>query len=373
MAKFICPICLAEYDKRDIEYNCTACDYKSKRGLFERLPVKCKNPKGCKGTGYATQCVCPKCGQDIPSEALETENLTFSIVGVAASGKTNYITTMVAELMDVPRISVISETPETKSVYEHNRNLIYERHRKLEGTEASGNTQTLSPQIWCIKNMNKRHGDTVPTYTFTIYDGAGEDYEKRLNPSDMACKSIVASKAIILLLDPLILPNIKKPGVIDPDVMRSSLVGQGQGTTESDETKIVQDLARYIKTIRGVRTDKVLDIPVAVVLSKFDTIMSHPSFSRDALVKQPSMVMQDGRVNLDEINQVDEEIRDWLYAIDEGNFIDALDANFKNYKLFGVSSFGGAPSISGSLPSIIKPHRVLDPLLWLFKKFKFVD
>ena len=366
MAKFVCPICLSEYSKSEIKYVCPVCKQESTKGLFEREPVKCKTA-GC--NGHATLRTCPKCGEVLPRESIETDNLTFSIVGVAASGKTNYITTMMHELRDVPGISVMPENEETRRSYDQNCSLVYEKHVKLQGTHAGSNT----PQIWCIKNIKKRHGNTVPTYTFTVYDGAGEDYESRLNHTDTACRYIEVSKAVILILDPLILSSIRKPGVIDPDVMQSSIVGTGHASQEKDASKIVGDLASYIKQARGISVAKRLNLPVAVVLSKFDTIMNHPAFARNALVKQESMSMRDGRVNINEINQVDQEIRDWLYAVDEGMFIDALEANFSNFKLFGASSFGGAPSITGKLPSIIKPHRVLDPLLWLFKLNGFVD
>ena len=366
MAKFVCPICLSEYNKSEIKYVCPVCKQESTKGFLEREPVKCKTD-GC--NGHATMRVCPKCGEELPREAIETENLTFSIVGVAASGKSNYITTMLHDLKDFPGISVSPENAETRRIYETNSDLIYEKHVKLPGTPAGFRT----PQLWCIRNNMKRRGNTVPTYTFTVYDGAGEDYESKLNHSGTECRYIEVSKAIILILDPLILKSIQKPGVIDPDVMMNSLVGAGKQTHEKDASKIVDDLASYIKSARGISVNKRLEMPVAVVLSKFDAIENHPAFARDALVKQSSMSMRNGHVNLDEINQVDQEIRDWLCAIGESSFVSTLESNFGNFKMFGASSFGAPPDFTGRIPSRIESHRVLDPLLWLFKMSKFID
>ena len=148
MAKFVCPICLSEYSKSEIKYVCPVCKQESTKGLFEREPVKCKTA-GC--NGHATLRTCPKCGEVLPRESIETDNLTFSIVGVAASGKTNYITTMMHELRDVPGISVMPENEETRRSYDQNCSLVYEKHVKLQGTHAGSNT----PQIWCIKNIKK--------------------------------------------------------------------------------------------------------------------------------------------------------------------------------------------------------------------------
>ena len=40
---------------------------------------------------------------------------------------------------------------------------------------------------------------------------------------------------------------------------------------------------------------------------------------------------------------------------------------------FGVSSYGEPPETQGSVNENIKPHRILDPVLWLFKEEKFID
>ena len=69
----------------------------------------------------------------------------------------------------------------------------------------------------------------------------------------------------------------------------------------------------------------------------------------------------------------DSEIRNWLEQIGESAFIDALDSHFKEYYFFGVSSYGAPPKNAHTLPDEIKPHRVLDPILWLFKWAKFID
>ena len=61
---------------------------------------------------------------------------------------------------------------------------------------------------------------------------------------------------------------------------------------------------------------------------------------------------------------VDLEIRDWLARQGETAFLDAIDANFKNVRVFGVSSFGNPPDQQKRLGKV-RPHRVLDPIMWL--------
>lgn len=366
MAKFTCPFCIREYDKSKVLYVCPDCGETTTPGRFEREPIKCKG-SGC--GGLATIRKCPSCGQAIPKMALETPNLPFSIVGVSNSGKTNYITVMLHELGKSSglRLALGHQTKETLDHQNENYHRIYEEHTRPESTQSGENM----PQIWFIKNLQKKRGSEVPTYTFTIFDGAGEDHENNLDPSSTVCRYINASKAIILAIDPLVLSKIRRGGMVDHDVMVNSLGGY-EGETKNAED-VINSVASYIKAARGIKATKVLDIPVAVVLTKFDTILNHKAFGPQALIRNKSLTVRNGRVDTTEISQVDEEIRNWLYEIGEGAFIDALDSHFKEYYFFGVSSYGNPPKNAYTLSDEIAPHRVLDPILWLFKKAKFID
>ena len=366
MAKFTCPFCIREYDKSKVLYVCPDCGVPTTPSIFEREPIKCKT-SGC--GGLATIRKCPSCGQVIPKMALETPNLPFSIVGVSNSGKTNYITVMLHELGKSSglRLALGHQTKETLDHQNENYHRIYEEHTRPESTQSGENM----PQIWYIKNLQKKRGSEVPTYTFTIFDGAGEDHENNLDPSSTVCRYINASKAIILAIDPLVLSKIRRGGVVDHDVMVNSLGGY-EGETKNAED-VINSVASYIKAARGIKATKVLDIPVAVVLTKFDTILNHKAFGPQALIRNKSLTVRNGRVDTTEISQVDEEIRNWLYEIGEGAFIDALDSHFKEYYFFGVSSYGNPPKNAYTLSDEIAPHRVLDPILWLFKKAKFID
>jgi hypothetical protein len=365
MAKFVCPFCIREYKLKEVLYVCPdPCGQKATPSFFEKEPIKCKR-SGC--GGLATQRKCPYCGEEIPKMALETPNLPFSIVGVSNSGKTNFITVMLQELSKTSglKLALGSQNKYTRDHQNDNYRRIYEQHSPPEQTAGGART----PQIWYIKNLLKKFGNNVPTYTFTIFDGAGEDHENNMDMSSVVCRYINASKAIIITLDPLTLLSIRKD--VNPTIMRNSLAGN---TGEiKNAVDIVNSLASYIKAARGINNKKILTIPVAVVLTKFDTILSHKSFGSNALIKNESLNIQNGKVNINEIQQVDQEIRNWLNEIGESSFIDALESNFKEFYFFGVSSYGEPPKNANTLSDHIRPHRVLDPILWLFKKAKFID
>lgn len=363
--QFTCPYCMQKYQRREIEYKCPDCETVIRgEGLHKGL-LKCTNV-GC--SGYATIARCPKCQATLPQTVLETQNLPFSIVGVTSAGKTNYITVMLDELgrfHDIP-LSLSPADQTTRQLQDDNRDMIYTKHIPVESTHAGG---SVTPQIWTIKNLARRTSTTVPAYSFTIFDGAGEDYETKLDPSRPECRNIKESKAIILTLDPLILRKVRE--IVSEDVMKLSLGGNiGQ---EKNSVNIVNDIASYIRNARGVSLNKLLDVPVAIVLTKFDVILNSASFPQWATSRNPSLLINElKRVNEGEFLAIDREIRDWLTTIGEASFVAALEANFKDFCFFGVSSFGSAPDSSNRIPNP-KPHRVLDPVMWLFKRSNFID
>jgi hypothetical protein len=366
MAKFTCPFCIRDYKINEVLYVCPDCGTATTPKAFEREPIKCKSAR-CGGIANLRKC--PKCDEVIPRIALETPNLPFSIVGVSNSGKTNYITVMLHELSKFSglRLALGHQTKDTLDRQNENRRRIYEDHTRPESTQSGANT----PQIWYIKNLQKKRGNDCPTFTFTIFDGAGEDHENNLDPSSAICRYINASSAIILAIDPLVLSKIRKGGVVDPNVMKNSL-GGFEGSTKNAQD-VINSVAEYIKTARGIGASKMLNIPVAVVLTKFDTLINHKSFGPHALIKRKSLNIRNGEVDVAEIGQVHGEISNFLHEIGESQFISALDSHFKEYNFFGVSSYGSPPKDANTLSDDIRPHRVLDPILWLFQKAKFVD
>ena len=366
MFDFTCPFCLNTYAKSKVKSVCPTCEKETKRTALMRMmqgSIPCKTP-GCFGTAYIWQC--PACGESIPQDALQTPNLPFSIVGVSGAGKTNFITVMLHELGRNAglRLALGHQTNETKDHQAEMVKTIYEYHEAPPSTD-----RITRPQIWLIRNLQRRRGADVPTYTFTIFDGAGEAQEE-IDPSSTECRYINSSKAIIITLDPLVLPSIKRGGIVDPDVLEHSRAGEVEEKNASD---VVNGIVNYIKSARRIRSSKMLDIPVAVVLTKIDTVLSHPAFGKQAIIQNSSLTIRNGKVDETEMKQVDYEIRNWLMQIGEESFINTLDANFKEYMFFGVSSLGAPPVDNTTFPDEIKPHRILDPILWLFKHEKFID
>ena len=128
---------------------------------------------------------------------------------------------------------------------------------------------------------------------------------------------------------------------------------------------MVNSLANYIRRNCNIPPGKRIDRHAAVVLTKLDALteMLNGFSSGATILKESPHVQNRGFVDSDS-KMVDLEIRDWLTRQGETAFLGAIDANFKNVRVFGVSSFGRPPDARKRLARV-RPHRVLDPLMWM--------
>lgn len=356
----ICPYCFNKIIQSDLLYECPD-GHRKKASYVERISKKVK----CNGCNkIANKILCPVCESHLPNDMLSTPNLLFSIVGVSGSGKTNYITVMLEELNKVNsglRIALSYQNQETRNIHRQNFRLIYEEHKKPQATPSGD----IPPQIWRIKNLNRQRGNMVGTYTFSIFDGAGEDHEN-MDVYSTQCRYIAVSEAIMLVIDPMILQSVKRS--LDKDVYDKSVSFVGD-PADKNSGDVVNNLATYIKGIGGIHVNKKIDVPVAVIFTKMDALMND---FRNRPVSQPSPHVEQGYFQYSDCRAVDNDIKSWLIANGESSFITALEANFREFTFFGVSSYGTVPKSKNELAPV-HPHRVLDPIFWFFSIKKFID
>jgi hypothetical protein len=229
---------------------------------------------------------------------------------------------------------------------------------------------TQMPQIWGIKkleqNFIQKLSKEVSAYTFIIYDGAGEDHEQIAeNPS--LCKYIAISKAMMVVIDPMILQTVKRS--LDRDIYDKSTGGGGSADNDKNSIDIVNGIADFIRDACGLRIGAQIKAPVAVIFTKMDALMGE---FKNRTVSMPSPHVNSGYFDYTDAREVDKDIREWLSVKGEDAFINALKANFADFTFFGVSSYGDLPVSKNEL-NPIRPHRVLDPILWLFAKNKFIN
>lgn len=357
----LCPSCLNKLGNKDIYLKCSKCGKEvepPRFQIFSRGAIRCNATPGC--NGFLTGRACNNCHSELPADIMDYEKyLRFSIVGIKGAGKTNFLTAMLHELRNTPGNPWVTSpmNDETATNFNDNDKLIFTENEPV-GATAKGIVQ---PQLWRIKDKSRMTNKTIPSYSMTIFDGAGEDFEDIIRADEIIKRYIRESKALVILIDPLALPNIAAK--VSSDVLNWSTTTTHDS---NDSGNMVQGIADYIRTACGLPPSKLIDRDVAVVFTKMDVMMNE---FKGGYVTQPSPHLARKAFVKSDADAVDEEIRLWLEDNGENSFIDAIDTNFRSSRLkyFGVSSFGQPPKGASRL-SKVTPHRVLDPLIWMFSK-----
>lgn len=365
----ICPHCLRKIKLGDLKFYCVPDEdnrHEVRLSFVDkfknRLPV-CKR-RFCRNHGLTIrEASCRFCGESLPPQILFHDKfLSFCAVGVAGAGKSSYLTTLLHELKysGLPWILQAMDVETTKRAQINEQN-VYEARHCLTGTEAGVSPK---PQMWTILD-NSEKGDKIPTYALTIYDGAGEDCEHiDYTPLDSKISRYLSgARMLLIMFDPLLLPSVRSE--IRFETLNASMATERQTSAPANMVSMVNSLANYIRRNCNIAPGKRIDRRAAVVITKLDALNEMLNgFSSDATILKESPHVK-SRAFVDSDSQmVDLEIRDWLTRQGETAFLGAIDANFKDVRVFGVSSFGRPPDLHKRLARV-RPHRVLDPLMWM--------
>lgn len=365
----ICPHCMRELTLSGMKFFCVPDEdnrHEVKLSftdkLKDRLPV-CKR-KFCTNHGMTIrEAACRACGEPLPPQLLFHEKfLSFCAVGVSGAGKSSYMTTLLHELKysGLPYVLQAMDVETTKRA-QINEQYVYEERQCLKGTQSGVSPK---PQLWTIIDNSKK-GDKVPTYALMIYDGAGEDCEHiDYTPLDSKISRYLSgSKMLLLMFDPLLLSSVR--GELSRDTLNASMATERQSSAPGNMVSMVNTLANYIRRNCNIPPGKKIERRAAVVLTKLDALteMINGFASGSTILKESPHIQSKGFVEADS-EMVDLEIRDWLTRQGETAFVNAIDANFKDVRVFGVSSFGRPPNTRKRL-AMVHPHRVLDPLMWM--------
>ena len=365
-----CPYCLRKLSLGDMRFICVDEDdsrHEVRPSLMDRfkkrLPI-CDR-RYCRNRGLTVREVeCRFCGEKLPLQILfHDKYLSFCAIGMAGAGKSSYLTTLFHELrgsqMPLSLQAMDTDTTETSM---KNEKSVYEDRNCLAGT-ISG--VTPKPQFWTIID-NSTTALKLPTYALTVYDGAGEDCEK-IGYTALDAKIsryISGARMLLIMFDPLILSSVQNE--VQPNILNSSIAQERKFSAPTNMVSMANSLVNYIKQCLNIKPGKRIEAQAAVVLTKLDALRDTSNgFSADSrIVHESPHVKSRGFVDADS-KMVDLEIRDWLIRQGETAFLNTIDANFQNVRVFGVSSFGNPPDENKRLARI-RPHRVLDPIMWMF-------
>ena len=364
-----CPYCSRELNFKKIKKYCNICGNEVKtdflENVFRKIP-KC-GYNGCQGIATELICPFPDCNKKLPTDFLQYKKyLSFCFLGVTGSGKSNFLTVMLNELMEnqdslwIP--SALEE--ETQRKFSSDRKRLYENKTTLKATPPG---TPPSPYLWRIKDKKKRNENKIPTYSLTIFDGAGEDcsnFDPKIN------YYIQNSKTLFILLDPTTLSCVKEQIGDSENFINSKKADIGSDAS----LEMINKLIGYIRRHSKVAPENLIEQDVAIIFTKFDLIKNMFGDPGAAIVTRESKHLKSGAYDKSDADAVDDEIRDWLMRNNENKFINAIETNFHKEKIrfFGVSSFGAAPDKNEKITDI-NPERILDPFIWMLWKEGLVE
>jgi len=374
--RFTCPYCYAEHTVKE-------CGVKCSYNIIGNNDIKCRykvkkydNADGYDWIPTAHKMSCLRCKEaaiqlycniytdkEIPVDFLSMKSLPIALLGAKASGKSNYIGVLVNEIkktMAGPFNSSLSLacSKESKVAYDQHYYLPLYKEGKTVLATASG--VEIPPLIFPLRFMDQKN-KIVNMAALTFYDTAGENLD---DPSIMYKfnRYIANAQGIILLLDPLQIPNI-----------RAKLLAGGFTALPQQNTEAASVLNIILEVIRKTRKIKgLLPIPLALVFTKIDVLEQYNILPAESCLREESLHIKQGKFVMSDFENTNIHVRalveNWL-----DDDIRTVINQFKHHSFFGVSALGKNPNGTQLAWGGIHPRRVLDPLLWLLAEKNYIQ
>lgn len=389
MSRIVCPYCFKKFGRRKIQYRCsnkkcptgfdTVLDQfwgrsKSQKASFSpgfiRAWLRGGAPVGCPACHKDTShTVCPYCHNEIPRELAQEDGLIISVIGDTSSGKSNYITVLINELMNFRKgrgiqLSVVLDgtglLEEFSTVRRYEDNFYKPLYKTLKVLSSTSRSETNRiPLIISLKSSRKK-------VHLVFYDTAGESYR---SASDIENDSefVRNSDGFIFLFDTFAL-----------DGVYSRIKDKyGLKRAENSYNQVAHVLFSFFNNT-STSSNNLFAKPVAFTFTKFDTVIHSPDIFDETLLgsirAEANSPYLDGSVfDVDDIR---------AFSLDMERFLDQMGGTWlvnearqrylekDNGMFFGVSALGTNPDANGRLP-FINPYRVIDPLFWLLYKLGF--
>lgn len=294
------------------------------------------------------------CSKPLPVKGLTAPTFHVPVVAGRAAGKTVFMMAAVASLVSRAQSSdepadVEFADPKAKKEYSRVRSAL--EKAAFDGIGAT--LPEISVQAFTIyvgfEGSHRRR-------LLYLYDAAGERYET--SDGVATFRFLGHSEGIILIVDPFSFEAVRR--VVKPDILASLRHSQA----DADEV-----FARFAQTLREnlrVRTDRKMDVPVAVVLTKCDGLLAASD------VAHPYDELGDAAGDLTKRTTRSDAVRDWLESVaGQRGLVAAVENTFGRCGYFAVSAldaFTVHARPSERTRAVICHDDTSAPFLWLLNK-----
>lgn len=302
--------------------------------------------------------ICPHCHMDLPHTTGKYRNLIFAVIGAKEAGKSHYLAVLIEQIRKHvgPALGMLLEPLDDHTIRRYRQDFyepIY-RHGKVihATTSALADRRVQLPLVYTLTFTGKDlfgRNTIKGVVTLVFFDTAGEDLNSR-DTMGTVNKYIYRADGVILLLDPLQLPNVR-------DRLNGS-VALPQINTET--STILERTTELIRLGRNLNLEKRISTPLAVAFSKFDAV--DPLV--DAQMQLNAEPNHRAGYDLGDFHAVTSEMQSLLQDWDGGVIPQQAETHYQKSGFFGLTALGCNPHGDQKIPRVL-PRRVEDPFLWL--------
>ena len=361
----VCPSCIQSFYPGD----CRIISTTTKGKVLEDAPIGWKRhvsrmyPKPLKGH-YVLELACrecPNCGYALPPNIELVENLSIAIVGDTYSGKSHFIAALIHQMRQgnlqganqFARFNCL--TQDVEQIYQ--RDVIQPLFEKKRTPDSTQNAIDINRPPLIYELIITPDPERPPRHlNLILYDASGEDLATRERMVQFS-RYVLHANAMVFLADPMSMPEIFK--LLPPHLQ------QKYQTTGRRVTSVFNSILSLIEQYRGQDAGaRLASTPIAITLAKSDLLKQLTAIQKQySFLKKPTY---NGTVNLQELDQIDQEVRQLLQDYGEQTLLNAA-YKLSNIKFLATSATGYAPDQNGIYPTV-DPCRCLDPIAWILYK-----
>lgn len=371
----VCPYCFEPYKLRDTPFRCASPPSRCKpepdevraRAWDDTVPMgrvlpsdrRFRDEARCPTCSQATQKrLCPHCHMELPHTVGKFPHYIFAVVGAKEAGKSHYLAVLIDQIRKQAGapLGLLLEPLNDYTVRRYREDFhqpLFHNHRTITATHSGlADRRVALPLVYTLTLSGKdllRRDRIRKVVTLVFFDTAGEDLDDEDTIATVN-KYIYHSQGIILLLDPLQLPEV-----------RAQLEGRVPLPRVNTETAdILTRMTRLVLAGRKLAANAMIPAPLAVAFSKFDAV--EPLVDAQLQLNAAA----DHRTGFDvaDFDAVSAEMQALLARWDSQLLVQQVRTHYRRYGFFGLSALGCNPHGDQQVPRVM-PRRVEDPFLWL--------
>lgn len=312
----------------------------------------------------STQEVCGYCLGEVPPNWRSAKVTCVAMAGARATGKSLMLAAAKEQLellVERHHKSAFRGVGDTEAFFYRNYTQpLFEQRQLLEATSSAAAQDTVVRVPLIFQYKERRADGASRTRILVLRDVAGEDLES-LGGMDSYLSFFSRADAVIALIDPLTVRQVR-------DMLADLVAG---------DTRIGGDGIAVLQHVLGLMTGNApgarTSIPLAVVLSKFDTLQRlrdvqdnkwSPIMNRPGAPIQRDPSLASATYDAADGDLLHAEVEGLLELLNASTLTAMLRESADAFRYFAVSALGASPAGQLIHAGGIAPYRVVDPFKW---------